>query len=201
MATQPQTQEPAKPKLQHKHPNNEHYLFTCKACRDADAQRSKLDVRALSDDDLVRTTFLVPETDYDNRVCRAYIALKYPDAVYVESKLNTAQFGGWADGEQIVVVRRDTHPKPGGPGSRREKDVEDRWQYIPIEPETYINEVVESAPVDVKTTMVVTKADRFTKAELNTKPLIARLSELMPLPYRIDLPRDDNDSVLYFVHA
>lgn len=193
---------PQKPRvLEHKHTNNENYVFTCKACRAADAERSKLDVRAIPEDDLVRTTFLIPDSDYDNQVCRAYLMHKYPDATYIGSSLNTSIIGGWPEGEQIVVVRRDTYPKPVGPGSRREKDVEDKWQYVGIDPETYVHEVVEMAPIDIKATIIETKPDRFTKAKLNKAPLLRRLAELMPLPYRIDIPRSLGDDCIYFVHA
>lgn len=188
-------------KLVHKHTNNEYYQHTCKACRAADAERSAMGKRALSDDDLIRTTFLIPKTEYDNAVCRAYILEKYPDAVYVGSSLDISKLSGWPDGEQIVIVRRDTWPKQPGPGTTREKDVEGKWEYIPVPPETYFHEVVESEPIDVKKTMVVTKADRFTKSQLDLTPLIQRLSEQMALPYRIDMPRHEDDTVLYFVHA
>lgn len=191
---------PAK-KLEHKHTGDEHYQNTCKACRAADAERSRPGFCSIPEAELERTTFLVPETPYDDQVCRAYLMEKYPDAKYIGSSLDLAKLGGWADGEQIVVVRRDTYPKPHGPGFRREKDVEGKWEYLTIPPETHIGEVVESAPVNVKETIVNTKADRFTKSQLNIKPLIARLAELMPLPYRIDLPKHKNDTVAYFLHA
>lgn len=197
--TTPTTPTPSVPK--HRHTNNEHYQNTCKACRMADAERSRPGFCSITDKDLERTTFLVPDTAYDALVCRAYLAEKYPDARYIGSSIDLGKLGGWADGEQIVVVRRDTWPKQHGVGSKRQKDVEDKWEYIEVPPETYISEVVESAPLDVKRTIQLTDADRFTKSQLDIRPLIARLSELMPLPYRIDMPRHPNDTVAYFVHA
>lgn len=189
------------PKLVHKHTGDEDYQNTCKACRAADAERSRPGYCAIPEAELGHTTFLVPDTPYDDQVCRAYIFEKYPDARYIGSSLDLAKLGGWADNEQIVVVRRDTWPKPHGVGSKREKDVEGKWEYIMVPPETYICEVVESAPIRVKQTIVAAEADRFTKSQLNIKPLIKRLCELMPLPYRIDLPRHEDDTVAYFVHA
>lgn len=197
----PNTPTPTPHKLVHKHPGGQNYLNTCKACRADDAARSAPDVRAVREDDIARTTFLIPETPYDNSICRAYLAEKYPEAGYIHHKLDLAKLGGWAEGEQIVVVRRDTWPKQPGPGQTREKDEEGKWQYNAVPPETYLNEIVEMAPIDVRATMVVTKADRFTKSALDIKPLIARLAELMCLPYRIDMPRDDNDTEMNFVHA
>lgn len=189
------------PTIKHRHTNSEHYQNTCRACRMADAERSRPGYCAIAEKDLGRTTFLVPDTPYDALVCRAYLTEKYPDARYIGSSLDLGKLGGWAEGEQIVVVRRDTWPKPHGVGSKREKDVEDKWEYIMVPPETYIPEVVESEPVDVKRTIELTQADRFTKSQLDIRPLLQRLSELMPLPYRIDLPRHPNDTVAFFVHA
>lgn len=201
---QPQAaaEKPSPLRLTHKHTNDERYQNSCKACRAEDAERSKPGVRSISEDELVRTTFLIPETAYDNSVCRAYIASKYPDAQYIGSQLNLATISGWPAGEKIVVVRRDTWPKLPGPSMRKELDEEEgKRVYVDIPPETYISECVESAPLDVHSTMVATAADRFTKAKLDLKPLVARLSELMPPPYRIDLPRHERDSEARFVHA
>lgn len=188
-------------KLVHKHAGDEHYQQTCKACRAADAERSRPGFCALSDADLERTTFLIPEMPYDALVCRAYLTEKYPEARYIGSSIDLAKLGGWADGEQIVIVRRDTWPRPPGPGQKREKDVEGKWEYLPIPVETFVSEVVESAAIDVKKTIQLTAADRFTKSQLDIRPLLARLSELMAQPYRIDLPRHPNDTVAYFVHG
>lgn len=196
----PNTRESVtKPK--HKHTSDEHYQFTCRACRAADAERSRPGFCALSEDELPRTTFLVPDSEYDALVCRAYLMEKYPDATYIGSSLDLAKLGGWADGEQIVVVRRDVWPKQPGVSKTREKDVEGKWIYADVPPEALISEVVESAAIDVKKTIQVSVPDRFTKSQLNIRPFIARLSELMAPPYRIDMPRSDKDSVLYFVHA
>lgn len=195
-----QTTEPTK-KPAHRHPNSERYLNTCKGCRAADAERSALDKRSVSEDDLERTTFLIPETGYDNAVCRAYLSHKYPDARYIGSTIDLAKLGGWPLGDRIVVIRRDTWPKAPGVGQRREKDEENKWVYIDIPPETYIAECVESEPIDVHATMVTTKGDRFTQGAMDWRPLIARLCEQMCLPYRIDMPRDEKDTVARFVHA
>lgn len=190
-----------KPSVKHRHTNDEHYQYTCKACRLADAERSRPGFCAISEEDLARTTFLIPDAPYDSLVCRAYLMEKYPDAPYIGSSLDLAKLGGWAEGEQIVVVRRDTWPKPHGVSQTREKDVEGKWQYLDVDPTTLIGEVVESAPVNVKLTIQLSAADRFTKSQLNIRPFISRLSELMAHPYRIDLPRSEKDSVAFFVHA
>lgn len=190
----------AKPK--HRHTNSDQqYQNTCKACRAEDAERSRAGYCNIPEEDLVRTTFLIPDTQYDGAVCRAYLAEKYPDAIYIGASLDLGKLAGFAEGEQIVVVRRDTWPKTPGVNITRAKDVEGKWEYTDVAPEAYISEVVESAPIDVRKTISISKADRFTKSELDIRPLLQRLSEQMPPPYRIDLPRHKNDSVLYFVYA
>lgn len=177
-------------------------MFTCPACRAADKLRSAPDFRSISEEDLPNVTFFVPETTYDNQVCRAYLALKYPDAQLISSQINLNSIGGWPTDDKIVVVRRDVWPRPSpGRSTTREKDEEGKWMYIDVAPETYVNEVVESAPIHIHSTMVATAANRFEKAKLDLHPLIRRLGELMPQPYRIDLPRCEKDSIARFVHA
>lgn len=158
-------------------------------------------MRSIAEDDLARTTFLVPDSTFDQAVCRAYIAAKYPYAQYVGSTLDIRRVPHWDDGEQIVVVRRDTWPKAPSPNQKKLKDAEDHWYYEEIPPETLVHEVVESEPLNVRELCVITRADRFTKAAHDPTPLVRRLAELMPQPYRIDLPRHDDDVLARFIHA
>jgi hypothetical protein len=187
-------------KPNHKHTNDEHYQLTCKACRLADAERSRPGFCSIPEADLARTTFLVPDSQYDNAVCRAYLLEKYPDAPYIGSSIDLAKLGGYAEGEQLVVVRRDSWPRPPAEAQTREKDVEGKWQYSDVDPQTLIGEVVEMAPLNIKFTIQLSAADRFTKSKLDISPLTRRLAELMAYPYRIDLPRDPRDTVAYFIH-
>lgn len=201
---QPQQQtarvEPAR-KYEHKHPSGETYLFTCKACRAEDEERSKMANKQASYEEMERVTFLVPP-GYDGEVCRAYLAEKYPDAVYIGSSLDLAQLTGWADDERIIVVRRDCFPKQPGPGSERKKDAEDKWVTADVAPSTYIGDVREMASISVKALLVHTRgANRFEKNKLDISTFTQRLAELLPLPYRPDMPRDPKDTVMYIVHA
>jgi hypothetical protein len=160
-----------------------------------------MSVRAIKEKELVNVTFWIPETTFDNMVCRAYLAEKYPDAPYISSQINLASIAGWPTEDKIVIVRRDTWPKAPGRATTREKDEEGKWMYVDVPPETYLHEVVEMAPIHIHSAMVATAANRFNKSKLDLKPLIARLCEVMPQPYRIDLPRHDKDTEARFVHA
>lgn len=201
MAQQPATAATA-PKSEHRHADPKaEYQHTCPVCREEDRKRSALNFRAIPEDDLVRTTFLVPDSDFDNSVCRAYINHKYPYAQYVSSQIDIKRVVHYPDGEQIVIVRRDTWPKPPAAAQKKVKDAEDRWVYEPIPPESLVHEVVESEALNVRDLIVTKKADRFTKATQDNVPLLRRISELMPPPYRIDLPRDPADVLMTFVHA
>lgn len=197
---QPQATEPKPQKLVHQHTADETYLSTCRACRAADAERSKLDAVNYDEDALEHVTFIVPETQSDQEICKAYIFKKYPQAKYIGSALDLSQVPAWPDGELIVVVRRDTWPKP--PSSRlvRKKDAEDKWETVQRPDEEMIHECVESAPIDVRKTIVAVKGDRFTKATVDTMPLVRRLAEHMPPPYRIDMPSGKGDTVMRMVH-
>lgn len=190
-----------KPAPQHKHTSGQTYLFTCPACRAEDKARSAENFVNIPDSELERTTFMVPGNDSDGNICRAYLAVKYPEAPYITSSLNLATLGGWEEGEQIVVLRRDTWPKQPLPGLKRMKDEEGKWETQQVPHETFICDVVEMAPLMVRQVLIHTKADRFVKAKLDIRPLTARLGELMCFPYRPDLPKDPKDTVLNFVFS
>lgn len=203
---QPSAASPAQqtqPKPAHRHTNPDTvYQNSCPACRAADAARSKLDVRAIAEEDLARTTFLIPDSPFDADVCRAYIAHKYPNAMYIGSTLDISRVAHWPDGEQIVIVRRDTWPKNPTPSQKKVKDLDEGVVfYEPVDPTTLMHEIVESAPLDIRELCVITKADRFSKATSDDAPLKRRMAELMPLPYRIDLPRHEDDVLVRFIHA
>lgn len=202
---QPQAATPptaAKPVHRHTNPDETTYQNSCPACRAADAERSKLDVRAIPEGDLVRTTFLVPDSSFDGDVCRAYIAHKYPYAQYVGSTLDISRVDKWPDGEQIVIVRRDTWPKNPAPCQKKVKDLEEGIVYYePVDPSSLIHEVVESGALNIRQLCIITQADRFSKEQADKLPLIRRMAELMPLPYRIDLPRHEDDVLVRFIHA
>lgn len=189
-------------KLQHIHPDGRLYFNQCRACREEDRARSGLDNPHIKDEDIERTTFLIPHSDHDGAVCRAYLDAKYPEerpgTRYVGSTLDTEKLGGWVEGEQLVIVRIDTWPKPPSAGTARKKDQEDKWETVTIPYEDLIHEVVESAPIEVRKIMTVNKADRFTKSTYNKQPFYDRLSELMPAPYQLRLPMYEGDTLLWF---
>lgn len=179
------------------HAPDQEYYQACPACRAADKARSALDVRTLEDKDLDLYTFLIPDVPGCAIVCRAYLAHKYPDAPWIGSTLDLAKLGGWRAGENIVVVRRDCWPRPSlMPAQRRKKDAEDKWEWVDVTPEEMMAECVESAPIDVRAHMDETRADRFTKSQLDYTKLIKKISEQMVQPYRIDLPKDYRDTVM-----
>lgn len=190
------------PKPTHKnHPPDAKYWFTCPACRAEDRARSAPDFKQLTEEDYERTTFMIPSSDIDRRICEAYLALKYPDAPYITSSLNLETLSGWGDDEQIVVVRRDTWPKAPGASFKRMKDEEGKWETQELPAETFVADVVEMAPIVVRETLVHSKADRFKKAKIDKMPLVRRLAEVMAPPYRPDMPKSDKDTVLYFAFA
>jgi hypothetical protein len=192
---------PAARVYEHKHGSGETYLFSCKACRQEDEKRSKLDNKQVQYEDMERVTFLVPP-GYDGDICRAYLQEKYPDAVYIGSSLDLSQLPGWAENECVIVCRRDTWPKQPGPGYERTKDKEDKWVTAEVPASTYIADVVEMAPLYVKQCLVYTqKANRFEKAKLDIGGFIRRIAELFPVPYRPDMPRHEKDTVMYIVRA
>lgn len=197
------TAAPESPKktLHRGHAPDQTYFNACAACREADQARSGIDTPHIKEKDLDRTTFIIPSSEIDGRVCQTYLAYKYPNAQWIGSSIDLAKLAGWQEGEQIVVVRRDTWPRPATAATRRVKDAEDKWETVPVPDEELMLECVESPPIDVRKTIEVTRADRFSKSKLDYMPLIHKLAEHMPTPYRIDLPKDPQDTVLYMVFA
>jgi hypothetical protein len=193
--------EPPKKVAHRNHPPDQTYFNGCPACRALDKARSGIDTPHIKEEDMERTTFLYPSTEIDGGVCATYIAYKYPNARWVGCSLDLAKLANWQEGEQIVVVRRDTWPKQPMAASRRVKDAEDKWETVSVPHEELMLECVEGEPIDVRKCMEVTRGDRFTKSTLDYMPLIHKLSQYMPLPYRIDLPKHKDDTVLYMVVA
>lgn len=173
------------------------YMVTCAACRAADRERMSGPPAAL---DFARTIFLVPEPAYDNRVARAYIEKRYGNAALVgdESGLNIvhsfqAHKLTFVKGAQVIVVtRRAKNGKMVGPATKRSKDEEGTFYDAPIEPETYIDECVESAPILVSDCITVQPATMFTEQQIDMTELVARLAEVAQ-PYRIAPPSDPAD--------
>lgn len=194
------TSEP-KRALDHKHTT--HYLHTCKACVEADKARSAIDKRGLTDAQLAHTTFLLPEMQYENQVCRAYLTQKYPDVEpqNITASLNLSMLTGWEKDDLIVVVRRVPGPKGLGPMVKRGKDAEDKWDDIYIPASEYIHEVVESAPLVVDELVVRSKANRFVAAKVDHVPLIDRLTELLVPTYRVDMPRHKDDCIMRIIRG
>lgn len=158
----------------------------------------------LKKSDLKNVTFFIPESDYDNLICRAYLESKYPDPddyIGITSQINIDGLGGWPVDDLIVIVRRDTWPKVPSRCRVREKDEEGKWKYEDVDPTTLIHEIVEMAPIHVHSAMVTTAATRYEKAKHDKSGLIRRLCEVMCQPYRIDLPRDPKDSLARFITA
>jgi hypothetical protein len=190
-------------KKQEQHRHTSHYLHTCKACREADKARSASDKRALNDADLAHTTFLLPEDQYDNQVCREYLRLKYPDHdhQFLTSSINLEMLTGWEREDTIVVVRRVAPPHGFGPRYKRQKDEENKWADVEVHPSTYVGEVVESAPLLVDELVTRPKANRYVKASIDYRPLIERLTELLVPTYRVDMPREKNDSLMRVIRS
>lgn len=200
----PQAQTaPSEPKRTAEHRHASHYLHTCKACREADKARSAPDKRALSEADLAHTTFLLPEDSYDNQVCRAYLLSKYPDHdhQFITSMINLDMLTGWEREDTIVVIRRVAGPQGFGPRIKRQKDEENKWADIEVPPHTYVPEVVESAPLLVDELVSRPKANRYVKAPIDYMPLVERLTEFLVPTYRVDMPREKNDSLMRVIRS
>lgn len=168
------------------------YVHSCKACMQEDRARMQA-APTLTEDDMNRTMFLVPESDYDQKVCRAYIANRYPEAKSIVSQFHAERMS-YVKGAQIVVVTRRALPgRLLGSGYKRMQDEETKgWFDMPVPPETHLHEVVESPAIVVSECMLVKPADMFSEQSIDMTELVARLAERAH-PYRIALPADERD--------
>lgn len=187
----------------HRHPNNARYCFTCLACRAEDKARSGLNnpPQFTTPEELEQVIFLIPESDHDRSIVLEYINQRYPGAPYVSSQIDVSGFTGWGDGEVIVAIRRDTWPRPPRPGSKLGKDEIGNWAQVPVPIETFLDDIVEMAPIEPRKELIIDKATRFRKGSLDRSALYDRLSEVFPPPYRIDLPRHKDDTIMRIIHA
>lgn len=165
------------------------YVFNCKACQWEDRERMKAPTEVL---DLDSVLFLVPESDYDQKVCRAYVSKRYPEVTSVTDKFHAERLSFVPNARVVVVTRRAKPGKQLGPRFKRKKDAEDVWQEWEVEPETYLDDVVESAPINIRECLHVQPAGMFSDQKLDLSELIARLSEVA-YPYRIAIPAHPDD--------
>lgn len=168
------------------------YVHSCKACMAEDRARMKAPP-TLTDADMDRTMFLIPESDYDQRVCKAYLANRYPEAKAIVSQFHAERMSYVKDAQIVVVTRRAAPGKQLGSGYKRMQDEETKgWFDMPVPPETYLHEVVESPPIVVAECMLVKPADMFSEQSIDMSELTARLAERAH-PYRIAIPADERD--------
>jgi len=169
------------------------YIFSCKGCIADDKKRMDAPP-TLNEVALDKTLFLIPETEYDQAICRVYLKTRYPEATNIVAQFNAERLS-YVKGAQIVVItRRGKNGGMPGPGTRRQKDAEDVWKESKIPPETYLDELVESAPILVEECMNVVPANMFSDQDVDMRELIARLSE-RAYPYRIACPADPRDKL------
>ena len=171
------------------------YVFNCKACQAEDRARMEAPP-TLKPRDYEVTLFLVPESEYDNSVCRAYLAKRYPELEQSQASIVSAFHAEkltYVKGAQMIVVTR--RPKSlRGPGLRRIKDDENKWIDVPVPPETYIDDVIESAPLVIDECLDVKPATMFSEQSVDMTELVARLAE-RAFPYRIAPPADPKDKM------
>jgi hypothetical protein len=169
------------------------YVFSCPACIAEDRARMKAEP-TLTAAELGTTLFLIPESDYDRDVCRLYLAQRYPTAQSISHQVHCEKLS-YVNGARVVVVtRRGEGGKMSGPSTKRRKDEEGKFEDFKIPPETYLHEVVESAPIVVAECMDVVPATMFSEGSVDMNELVARLAE-RAFPYRIAPPSDPRDKM------
>lgn len=169
------------------------YVFNCAGCVAEDKARMAAPP-TLTAAELESTLFLVPETDYDREICRIYVQQRYPAAKSVSHQVHAEKLSYVKDARIVVITRRGLDGKLPGVGWKRMKDEEGKFDDFKVPPETYLNEVVESAPIVVAECMDVVPATMFSEGSVNMTELAARLAE-HAAPYRIALPADPRDKM------
>lgn len=159
------------------------YFAGCKACQAADRARM---AAPPSLKNLETTMFLIPETQYDGMIARAYISARYPDAENVVHQFSAEKLS-YVPGAQVVVVTRRGKNGKLGPRYKRTKDEEGTFFDQEQPPELYIDEIVESEPVVVADHISVTPGTMYSEQSADFGQLVARLAE-RAVPFRIAPP-------------
>lgn len=166
------------------------YFAGCRLCQLHDRERMANEPPPI---DFERTLFFVPEVDYDNQIARAYILHRYgEEATNIVHAFNAEKLTYVRGAQIIVVVRRAQAGKPLGKREKRIKDEEGKWDDQAVPPETYLHEIVESAPLVVEDVVRVQKADMYNEGSIDMSELIERLGELV-YPNKVQLPADPRD--------
>jgi len=162
-----------------------HYVQSCSACQLADkARRDQQGEPQIPDDDLYRTIFLIPDYAPERRIAEIYIQRRYPRAANVGSSLNYELVPQLPDIQIVVVCRR---PEPGytlTPHVKQQLRIDNKWEEVQVPPEDLVHEVLESAPITVGDSVIVSAMSLTTASRVNTDELVERLAEVTP-GYRI----------------
>lgn len=182
------------PKIEHRHPVSYRtpvYYGSCRACIIEDEKRSGADKPALyTEEEQQDITFLYPEDSYEGAVCQAYMAKRYPYAPFHNSQLSLLTMLQLPAGNKIVVLKRTGKPgKPMGKRYKRSQDEEKRWADQEIDPNEYIDQVVESAPLDIRGALITHEGDRFTRANIEHTEFLDQLADLCGTGFRIEVSR------------
>jgi hypothetical protein len=169
------------------------YVFDCPACVADDKARIAAPP-TMTPAEVSTTLFLIPESDYDRSICALYVRGRYPEAQSVSHQFHAEKLAYVKDARIVVITRRGLNGKAPGPGSKRQKDEEGKWEDFKLPPETYLPEVVESAPIIVADCMDVVPATMFSEGSVDLTELTARVAE-RAYPYRIAPPADPRDKM------
>lgn len=145
--------------------------------------------------------FLVPDIGYDQGVIKGYLKKKYSGIPpeMITSQVNMSVMANLANLEFVVCVRRgiDGEPGPAYTVETVETQSGTRRREVPIPPETYHNEVYESAPIRVRDHVKIEKVNLFRATEPQLGDLINVLCA-HAMPHRIT-PQNKPDMLLRFV--
>lgn len=170
------------------------YRWDCEGCRYDDRKRMAT-APTITEYEMERTLFLVPEAQYDQRVAREYLRRRYGNVDHrAVSQVNLERMGQVKSARIVVVTRRGRPGRPIGAGITRTMDREGVWREVEVPPETYLRDIVESAPIVVDEAVEVTSANMFADRSIDLGELVARLGEVAS-PYRIACPAHKDDKM------
>lgn len=162
-----------------------HYVADCPACRlDDDRRRDLTQPPQVSDEDLYRTIFLIPDFAPEHRIAELYLQKRYPGAVNIGSSLNYNLVPQMPEIQVVVVCRR---PLPGGeitPHVRKVLRADNKWEEEQVPLGELVPEVLEAAPIVVGDAVEVSAQSLVSATVVNTDELVERLADVAP-GYRV----------------
>lgn len=161
-----------------------HYSSACPACQQDDQKRRDATEPQIPDEDMYKTIFLIPDYAPERQIAELYLRRRYPNAENVGSSLNYKLVPQMPEIQIVVVCRRPLPRESLTPAQTQELRADNKWIDMAVPHADLVHEVLESAPITVGDTVVVSARSLISEQQTDVGELVERLAEVAP-GYRV----------------